>query len=57
MRARVPPLARLDKPPVLAAAGIAVTDDHDLPGDRRCHAADPFGNRLEPMAERASPAA
>ena len=57
MKARVPPLARLDKPPVLAAAGIAVTDDHALPGDRRCHAADPFGNRLELMAERASPAA
>ena len=31
----------------LAAEGIAVQDDSSLPGVRRFHAADPFGNRLE----------
>jgi predicted enzyme related to lactoylglutathione lyase len=31
----------------LAAAGVAVTWDHAIPGVRRFYAADPFGNRLE----------
>ena len=31
----------------LAAAGIAVAWDETIPGVRRCHVADPFGNRLE----------
>ncbi len=31
----------------LAAAGIAVEPDDSLPGTKRFHAADPFGNRLE----------
>ena len=31
----------------LAAQGIAVRDDHDLPGAVRFFADDPFGNRLE----------
>jgi catechol 2,3-dioxygenase-like lactoylglutathione lyase family enzyme len=31
----------------LRAAGLAVTDDDSIPGARRVHVADPFGNRLE----------
>lgn len=31
----------------LATAGIAVAWDESLPGTKRFHAADPFGNRLE----------
>lgn len=31
----------------LRAGGYAVTEDADVPGQRRCHARDPFGNRLE----------
>jgi catechol 2,3-dioxygenase-like lactoylglutathione lyase family enzyme len=31
----------------LAASGIAVVWDESIPGTRRFHAADPFGNRLE----------
>ena len=31
----------------LEAAGIAVGDDDRIPGVRRFHVADPFGNRLE----------
>jgi catechol 2,3-dioxygenase-like lactoylglutathione lyase family enzyme len=31
----------------LAAAGIAVEEDDSIPGAKRFHAADPFGNRLE----------
>jgi len=31
----------------VAAAGHAVRWDTDLPGVRRCHVADPFGNRVE----------
>jgi len=31
----------------LEAVGIAVSDDDRIPGVRRLHAADPFGNRLE----------
>jgi catechol 2,3-dioxygenase-like lactoylglutathione lyase family enzyme len=36
----------------LEAAGCAIQDDDALPGERRFYAADPFGNRLEFMAER-----
>jgi catechol 2,3-dioxygenase-like lactoylglutathione lyase family enzyme len=31
----------------LRAAGIPVADDASIPGVRRCHIADPFGNRIE----------
>lgn len=31
----------------LAAAGIPVRPDRDLPGVRRCYVDDPFGNRIE----------
>ena len=31
----------------LRAAGVAVTDDSSIPGVRRCHISDPFGNRIE----------
>ena len=31
----------------LRAAGVAVTESHDIPGVRRCHVDDPFGNRIE----------
>jgi catechol 2,3-dioxygenase-like lactoylglutathione lyase family enzyme len=31
----------------LAAGGVAVSWDESIPGTRRFHAADPFGNRLE----------
>jgi catechol 2,3-dioxygenase-like lactoylglutathione lyase family enzyme len=35
----------------LRAAGIEVTDAADIPGVRRCHVHDPFGNRIELIAE------
>jgi len=31
----------------LRAAGIEMTEDQNIPGVRRCHVFDPFGNRLE----------
>jgi catechol 2,3-dioxygenase-like lactoylglutathione lyase family enzyme len=31
----------------LRAAGVEVKDDNSIPGVRRCHIADPFGNRIE----------
>ena len=31
----------------LRDAGIEVIEPHDIPGVRRCHVHDPFGNRLE----------
>lgn len=31
----------------LRAAGVEVTDDNSIPGIRRCHISDPFGNRIE----------
>jgi catechol 2,3-dioxygenase-like lactoylglutathione lyase family enzyme len=34
----------------LRAAGIEVSDDGSIPGVRRCHISDPFGNRIELMA-------
>ena len=35
----------------LRAAGVEVTDDASIPGVRRCHIADPFGNRIELISE------
>jgi hypothetical protein len=32
---------------VLNAAKIPVSEAHDIPGVRRCHIHDPFGNRIE----------
>jgi predicted enzyme related to lactoylglutathione lyase len=31
----------------LRAAGVEVTEAEDIPGVRRCHIYDPFGNRIE----------
>ncbi len=31
----------------LRAAGVEIKDDGSIPGVRRCHIADPFGNRIE----------
>ena len=31
----------------LRAAGVEVKEDDNIPGVRRCHIADPFGNRIE----------
>ena len=31
----------------LRAAGVEVKDDTNIPGVRRCHISDPFGNRIE----------
>jgi catechol 2,3-dioxygenase-like lactoylglutathione lyase family enzyme len=31
----------------LRAAGIEIADDANIPGVRRCHISDPFGNRIE----------
>ncbi|WP_077962736.1 VOC family protein [Ensifer adhaerens] len=33
----------------LEAGGVAITEDEPLAGYRRCHASDPFGNRIELM--------
>lgn len=33
----------------LRAAGVEVRDDDNIPGIRRCHISDPFGNRIELM--------
>lgn len=35
----------------LKAAGVEVTDDASIPGVRRRHIADPFGNRIELISE------
>jgi len=35
----------------LRGAGIAVTEVDDIPGVRRCHIHDPFGNRIELIAD------
>lgn len=37
----------------LDAAGVEWRPDQDLPGVRRCHLDDPFGNRVELIAEQA----
>jgi len=34
----------------LRAAGVDVRDDNSIPGVRRCHVSDPFGNRVELVA-------
>jgi catechol 2,3-dioxygenase-like lactoylglutathione lyase family enzyme len=34
----------------LRAAGFPLTEDDNIPGVRRCHIADPFGNRIELIA-------
>jgi catechol 2,3-dioxygenase-like lactoylglutathione lyase family enzyme len=34
----------------LRAAGVEVKEDERIPGVRRCHVFDPFGNRLELIA-------
>jgi len=34
----------------LRAAGVEVKNDDNLPGVRRCHISDPFGNRIELLA-------
>jgi catechol 2,3-dioxygenase-like lactoylglutathione lyase family enzyme len=31
----------------LLATGVSVTEANDIPGVRRCHIHDPFGNRIE----------
>lgn len=35
----------------LRAGGVEVADDASIPGVRRCHIADPFGNRIELIGE------
>lgn len=35
----------------LKAAGVIATDDASIPGVRRCHISDPFGNRIELIGE------
>lgn len=35
----------------LREAGVVVTDDASISGVRRCHISDPFGNRIELIAE------
>jgi catechol 2,3-dioxygenase-like lactoylglutathione lyase family enzyme len=34
----------------LRAAGVDVKEDSAIPGVRRCHVSDPFGNRIELIA-------
>ncbi len=34
----------------LRAAGVEIKDDDNIPGVRRCHIFDPFGNRIELIA-------
>jgi len=36
----------------LQASGIRVDEPNDIPGVRRCHIYDPFGNRIELVADR-----
>ncbi len=35
----------------LRVAGISMQEDENIPGVRRCHMFDPFGNRIELVAE------
>jgi catechol 2,3-dioxygenase-like lactoylglutathione lyase family enzyme len=35
----------------LRDAGVKVNDDENIPGVRRCHVLDPFGNRIELICE------
>lgn len=39
----------------IAAAGLAVRPDHELPGVRRSHVEDPFANRIELIASTSAP--
>jgi catechol 2,3-dioxygenase-like lactoylglutathione lyase family enzyme len=39
----------------LRNAGVTVNDDAGIPGVRRCHISDPFGNRIELIAESYHP--
>lgn len=34
----------------LRAVGVELAEDHNIPGVRRCHIFDPFGNRIELIA-------
>jgi hypothetical protein len=36
--------------PSLRAAGVEIIEAEDIPGVRRCHTYDPFGNRIEFIA-------
>jgi len=36
----------------LRTAGVEVREDDRIPGARRCHILDPFGNRIELMADQ-----
>jgi catechol 2,3-dioxygenase-like lactoylglutathione lyase family enzyme len=38
----------------LQAAGVEVQEDDGIPGVRRCHIFDPFGNRIELIADRST---
>ena len=52
-RKRVVAVARFtngDLPAALAAQGIETIEAEDIPGVRRCHIFDPFGNRIELVA-------
>ena len=35
----------------LRAAGVEAMEDESIPGVRRCHVSDPFGNRIELIAD------
>ena len=35
----------------LRGAGVTVSEDASIPGVRRCHISDPFGNRIELISE------
>ena len=35
----------------MRSAGVDVQEDNNIPGVRRCHVSDPFGNRIELIAE------
>jgi catechol 2,3-dioxygenase-like lactoylglutathione lyase family enzyme len=41
----------------LRAAKVEVKEDENIPGTRRCHVFDPFGNRLEMIADSSEPSA
>ena len=36
----------------LRSANVEIAEANDIPGTRRCHINDPFGNRIELIAER-----
>lgn len=39
----------------LRAADVPVEEDNNIPGVRRCHISDPFGNRIELISSWATP--